>query len=190
MSSAYNAHMRVIPRCLTAVLLFASLGAAASPPSAAAVMSEAKAQAAAQGKSILLIFDASWCQWCRHFDRFIADRNVKPIFNRHFVIARVDVQERGGKKRLDTPGGAELEATMGGEDKTGLPFFALLNSNGKLIVNSLRPVRGKPAGANIGYPVAPEEVDWFMTMLRKAVPPLTPAESRAIENYFRDQKKN
>jgi hypothetical protein len=41
--------------------LFAGLGVAGVPPrSAAEVMDEAKAQAAAQQKTIFLIFDASW----------------------------------------------------------------------------------------------------------------------------------
>lgn len=183
--------MNKIIRNLAAVLMLTSLGAAAATPTSAdQVMSEAKAQAAAQGKSVFLIFDASWCQWCHQLDKFISTRGIEPIISRHFVIARVDVQERGDKKRLDTPGGDELMAEVGGKDAGGLPFFAFLDSSGKLIVNSVRPVPGKSEGANIGHPMAPEEVGWFMTMLRKAVPALTPDEARTIEKYLRNQKKD
>ncbi len=38
--------------------------------------------------------------------------------------------------------------------------------------------------------MAPEEVDWFMTMLAKAAPGLTPEESGTVEKYLRSQKRN
>ncbi|HET7840069.1 MAG TPA: thioredoxin family protein [Terriglobia bacterium] len=180
--------MMTTPRNLTAIVLLACVAAfSVPPPTADQIMADARAQAASQNKSILLIFHASWCSWCRQFEKFISSRDVEPIISRHFVIARVDVQERGDKKSLDTPGGDELMAAMGGGDAGGLPFFAFVDSNGKLIVNSLRPAGGK--SENIGHPVAPEEVDWFMTMLAKAVPGLTKPESRAVERYLRNQKR-
>jgi hypothetical protein len=37
--------------------------------------------------------------------------------------------------------------------------------------------------------MAPEEVDHFMWMLRKAVPALSPADAQAVENYLRNQKR-
>jgi hypothetical protein len=104
------------------------------------------------------------------------------------VIARIDVQERGDKVSLDTPGGAELEDQLGSRGN-GLPFFAFLDEHGELIANSNRPVPGKPEGANIGHPMEPEEVDHFMWMLNKAVLSLSPADSQLIENYLRNQKR-
>ena len=105
------------------------------------------------------------------------------------MIARVDVQERGDKAALDTPGGTDLETALGSTDAS-LPFFAFLDASGKLIVNSCRPNQGKPAGVNIGHPMEPEEVDWFMAMLKQAVPELTPEEARPLEIYLRNQKKH
>ena len=53
--------MDTIRQSAIAVLLFTGLGApATNPPSAAEIMTAAKAQAAAQQKTIFLIFDASW----------------------------------------------------------------------------------------------------------------------------------
>lgn len=188
--------MKTTSRCLIVLFLFASLAvtcrdaSAAGPSSASAILDQAKAQAAAQGKAIFLIFGASWCPWCRQLDKFINSGNIAPIINKYFVIARIDVQERGDKKRLDTPGGAGLETALGGKNDGGLPFFAFLDASGKLIVNSLRPVPGESDGANIGHPVQPEEVDWFMTMLSRAAPGLTPDEARAVEDDLRHQKKD
>jgi len=104
------------------------------------------------------------------------------------VIARIDVQERGDKASQNTPGGDALEAQFGSKSD-GLPFFAFLDEHGELIANSNRPVPGKPGGENIGHPMAPEEVDHFMGMLRKAVPALSPADAQAIETYLRNQKR-
>jgi hypothetical protein len=104
------------------------------------------------------------------------------------VIARLHVQERGAKASLETPGGPALAAQLGAQGN-GLPFFAFLNERGELIVNSNRPVPGKSGGVNIGHPAAPEEVDYFMEMLRKAVPALEPADAQLIEGYLRKQKR-
>jgi hypothetical protein len=53
--------MDAMLRSLILVLLFTGLGTpATNPPSAAEIMAAAKAQAAAQGKPIFLIFGASW----------------------------------------------------------------------------------------------------------------------------------
>jgi hypothetical protein len=58
-----------------------------------------------------------------------------------------------------------------------------------LIVNSNRPVNGKQEGANIGHPFAPEEVEFFMTMLKKAAPKMEPPERKTIEDWLKSQKK-
>ena len=104
------------------------------------------------------------------------------------MIARIDVQERGDKANLNTPGGEALEARFGSKGP-GLPFFAFLDEHGELLANSNRPVPGKSDGENIGHPMAPEEVDHFMSMLRKAVPALSSADTQVIETYLRNQKK-
>ena len=101
---------------------------------------------------------------------------------KYFVIARVDVQEHDQKKELNTPGGEALMKTLGGTG--GLPFFAFQNSDGSVIVTS-----NAPKGGNIGHPSAPEEVDWFMEMLQKAVPQMTSQERGTLENWLRHQKK-
>jgi hypothetical protein len=97
------------------------------------------------------------------------------------------VQETGEKKELNTPGGGELMTRFGAVD-AGLPYFAFLDAKGEPIVNSLRPGKnGK--GENIGHPEEPEEVDWFMSMLAKAVPRMTSEERATLEKYLRAQKK-
>jgi hypothetical protein len=99
------------------------------------------------------------------------------------------VQEGDEKtKLLQNPGGEEVMARFGGKG-AGLPFLVFLDAKGGAIVNSLRPVPGKTQGANVGHPWEPEEVDWFMTMLKKAAPTLAVAEARTIDDWLRGQKQ-
>ncbi len=104
------------------------------------------------------------------------------------MFARLDVQEHSEKEKLNqNPGGEQLMAKVGGE-KAGLPFIVFLDAKGQLIANSLRPVEGK-APSNIGHPVEPEEVDWFMAMVKKAAPAMSGGDARTVETWLREQKK-
>jgi hypothetical protein len=167
--------------------LGATVAAAQTPPTAASVLDAAKSPASFEHKNVLAIFHASWCGWCKQFDKFLDDAANKPIMDKYFVRAYFTVQEREDKKALNTPGGDELLNSVGG-GTAGLPFFAFLDAKGALLANTLRPGKdGKPD--NIGHPVQPEEVDWFMVMLGKAVPTMSPGERETLEKWLRAQKK-
>jgi thioredoxin-related protein len=171
------------------VLIFAApCLAAESPTSAEDVVAAARAQATEQHKNIFLIFGASWCGWCRKLDAFLASPQVKPIIEKHFVIARVTVAEEFGRGNplLNSPGGEDLVLKLGGE-KSSVPFVAFLDQNGELIINSLRPVGNQAEGENIGFPTEPEEIDWFLAMLRKATADLTLHDAHVIEKSLRAQ---
>ena len=102
------------------------------------------------------------------------------------MVANVTVKENGDKQGLNTQGGDELLTKLGGSD--GIPFFAFLDGQGRMIVNSLRPrdPDGKHGG-DIGHPVEPWEIDYFMTMLAKAAPQMTAEERGTIETKLRSQ---
>jgi hypothetical protein len=104
------------------------------------------------------------------------------VIDKYFVIVRVAVQERGDKQALNTSGGDALLKRVGGDG--GLPYFAFLDCQDEVIVNSTEPGKG-----NIGHPFQPHEVDWFLTMLRKAATGITAEEIAPLEKYLRAQKK-
>ncbi|MCO5297408.1 MAG: hypothetical protein M9921_11170 [Fimbriimonadaceae bacterium] len=97
----------------------------------------------------------------------------------------VTVLESGDKKATENPGGAKLMADLGG-DKAGLPFTAMLDADGKMILNSIRPGE---KGGNIGHPMEPEEIAHFMEMVRKGAPRATKAELDKLEAFLKAQKR-
>jgi hypothetical protein len=169
-------------RIVLIAMLLASTACAAE--TAAALMAAATAEASSAHKNVLVVFHASWCGWCRKFDAMLADRKVGPLLARHFVVAKIDVLEHEEKAALNTPGGEEVMAAVGGKGQ-GLPFLAIVDSAARPIVNSIR----QPENKNIGYPGEPEEIAWFMTMLKRSVPGLEPAEAAAVENWLRRQAR-
>jgi hypothetical protein len=85
------------------------------------------------------------------------------------VVVKLDVKEAKEKEALlENPGGEEILASLGGE-RSGLPFYAILDERGKKIADS----NALPDGVNIGYPVSPAEIAAFRKLLQETAPRLT-----------------
>jgi len=170
-------------RTLAVALAVLALGTAstqAQPPGADQVLAPVKAKAASEQKAIFVHFGASWCSWCRRLDAFLDRPDIKPVFEKYFIPVKLVVQEDAKHKALENPGADALLQKFGGPD--GLPYSAFVDGQGSLIVNS------KHNGQNIGYPGEPKEIDWFVQMMRKAAPGMSPADLKIIETALRDFK--
>jgi thiol-disulfide isomerase/thioredoxin len=178
--------MRPTKLLLPLVLLATTVHAATALPSADEVLTQAKSQAAAQHKNILLTFSASWCGPCHMFEHFLADPTIRPIVEKAFVTATLDVGERPDDPRhSNSPGAEELRAHLGGS-AAGYPYIIMLDPTGKPIVNSFRPdPKSKSGKASIGYPDSPEEIDWFMQMLQKSAPSLNAQDTATINSWLK-----
>ncbi len=179
--------MRTLKLC-AAFLLFVSSASvvAQNLPDAHVVLAKAEAQAGEQQKAVLLVFGASWCKYCHLFEKFLAAPEIEPILAKHFVITHLGVYEELGRHPdLNHPNSDKLVKEFGDADVGGLPFIVFLDAKGRMIVNSNRPSQKKAGGENIGYPSAPEEIDWFMVMIRKAAPGLSEADAGIVERWLR-----
>ncbi len=165
----------------------ASAAAPEGGPSAAAILERAETLARAEHKNILLDFDASWCVNCRLYDHFRDDPQIHALLSRALVFATMDSGEfANDTKHANTPGGPDFEAAIGGRD-AGFPFMVILDASGKPIVDSNRPDPiSKTGKSNIGYPALPEEVDWFVEMLRRGAPSLSEDDLSAVHTWLTD----
>jgi thiol-disulfide isomerase/thioredoxin len=172
--------MRAIVPVLAASCVIATL-AYAEAPTADQVLAPAKAKAAAEHKAIFLHFGASWCGWCKRLDAFLDRPDIKPVFEKYFIPVKLVVQENDKNKALENPGADALLKNLGGP--AGLPYSAFLDAKGVLIVNSKFKVE------NIGYPADPSDIDWFIQMMKKASPNMSPDDLKTIETALRSFKK-
>jgi hypothetical protein len=170
----------------TATIVNGAAEPPAPPPAAEIVLAEARAQATAGHKAIFVHFSASWCSWCRRLESFLDDESIEPILSRHFIFVRLVVREREPNKHLDHPGGMDVLARFGGEDR-GIPFIAMLAADGTLRQNSMMRVEDpKAVGGmeNIGYPGEPESIAHFLGMLQTAAPGLTAPDRQTLEAWL------
>ena len=171
---------------ITAILLISlTLSAQEKPEPAGKILADAYKIAAKEKKSVMIIFHASWCGWCKKLEASITDPLCSDIFNRHFVIRYLDILERADKKSLENPDASEVYNKYGGKDQ-GVPFFLIFDMKGNLLTDSKIKAAGdgpdKPM-ENIGCPASDEEVTAFIQILEKAAK-ITDTEKAAITERF------
>ena len=163
--------------------LIANVKAQTKPASAAQIIKEAKAEAAKTHKNIFVIFHASWCVWCHRMDTAMNDDGTKSFFDKSYVIKHLTVDESKDKKDLENPGAAALRTKYHG-DQQGIPYWFILDKNGKLLADSrLHSDDGKVTGNNVGCPAQPDEVAYFIRVLKKTSD-LTDAQLEMIKERF------
>lgn len=146
----------------------------ATATSAETVLARESAAAAAEDRTLLIAFFASWCVWCRPMDALFEDANTGPIMARHFRVLHFRVGERDAALRALQYRGAEaaFDRITRPERDAGLPYLAILGADGRTISTS----RSTVSGENIGFPSSNADMDWFESMLRQGAPQITPVE--------------
>lgn len=142
------------------------------------LLADAYRSAQKENKVVFIKFGASWCGPCRRLEAVLDRPDVQPIWKRNFVTVKVVVDESGDKVKLNSPGGNELRKRLGG-DGQGIPYFAFLKPDGKLLGTSMMSTK-----QNMGCPMTPEEIAEFMGALAKVRPGIPRAELQTIKQAF------
>lgn len=158
-------------------------------PSAADLLKTSSNKAKSEKKGLMVGFHASWCGWCKKMEAVLARPEVKPVWEKHFVTLWLTVDEAADKKALENPGAAELRRDNKGEGQ-GIPFFYFVDpASGKTIINSIRPATEGDKGGNVGCPVEPFEIEFFLTMVKKSRPGISSADLQVLRAGFETIKK-
>src|SRR5262245_2608754 len=124
-------------------------------------------EAATRHEHVLVHFGAPWCGWCHLFEGWMERPEIAALLAKDFVCVKVDTER--------TLGGAELLEKLRQSRGDGIPWFAFLDAQGKELACSTGPK------GNVGCPSSDEEIAWFLDMLRKGAPSLTPADLTTIQ---------
>ncbi len=160
-----------------------------SPETTDHILKEAYKKAGAENKKVFIIFHASWCVWCHKMDSSMNDIACKNMFVSNYVVCHLTVDESPEKKKLETPGADAFRKIYHGE-QAGLPFWLILDKNGKFLGDSKMLPAGAAAGTepqNIGCPATPEEVAYFIRLL-KATSAIKDPQLKIIEERFGKNK--
>ena len=180
--------MKTLSLCTILVMLLGSTIAMAQPsaPAADELLKEAYKQAAKENKNVFVMFHASWCGWCHKMDKSMNDDACKKYFNDSYVVCHLVVDEAKDKKNLENLGAAEMKIKYNG-DGQGIPFWLILDKEGKLLSDSKirKEGDGPDKGDNSGCPATVEEVDFFISVLKKTSS-LTVELEQIIRKRFRE----
>ena len=170
---------------LCSALLLVLMAAAQNNPSADEMLKNACAKAGRENKKVFVMFTASWCGWCHRMKKSMEDEEIKNYFSSQFETIYFVVDESPDKKNLETPGAAAYKSRYGG-DNQGIPFWLVIDKDGNLSADSMKP-DGSPTGKiNSGCPAEKDEVEYFISVLKKT----TTLDNEALEKISKRFLKN
>jgi thioredoxin-related protein len=151
-----------------------------APKPAKPILNAALKEAKSSGKTVFLIFHATWCSWCHRLDKVMESPELKILFSNNFVVTHLDVLEQKEKiKTFENAGGKEMMEKFGGA-QSGLPFYVFLDSKGNKIADS----NVMPKNGNIGYPGSGDEIAAFAGLLKKSSKKITDEQIKTITEYL------
>ena len=145
------------------------------PLNADEVYEEALALAERENKRVFLHFGAPWCGWCHRLEDFLARPEIAKVVAHDYILVKIDLERTAGAKAFDKR--IRLE---GG----GVPWFAIFDAKGKLLISSVGPQ------GNIGYPVKPSEIAHFIRMISETAQNITSEQISVIEKTLSQEQKN
>jgi hypothetical protein len=137
------------------------------PLDARKLFAEALAQAKRENKRVILQETATWCGPCWLLSRFL-DKH-RGVWEGDYVWVKMDHRWIGAR---------ELMTELRGEAEGGIPWWVILDGDGKQLATS-----NQPNGENIGFPSTPEGIEHFRTMLTQSAQRMT---AKQIDGLVKD----
>lgn len=122
---------------------------APQPLDAAQLLQEALAEAAASNRRVIVQETATWCGPCHLLARYLEQR--RSIWEKDYLWVRIDQRWTGSD---------EVMSAIKPQPRGGIPWFAILDAEGKPLATSDGP------DGNIGFPSEPAGIDHFLSMLQ------------------------
>ena len=151
---------------LATVLFAATMLHSPKTPTANAVVRDALKVARENHKNVAVYFHASWCPWCKRFEKLWASPCFASNFSARYVLAKIDVRERDELRLNENSGWEPLMLKLRGSAEHDVPYLAILSPDGDKIVDSYRSPTGHIPG-NAGYPKTQVEIEAFLALIEK-----------------------
>ena len=120
------------------------------PLDAKALLEEALSQAAKEDKQVIVQETATWCGPCHSLSRLLQQNRQ---WEKDYVWVKMDHRWIGA---------VEIMQKLRGGAEGGIPWFAILDSEGETLVTSNIP----DSGDNIGFPSEPKAIEHFANMFK------------------------
>lgn len=144
------------------------------PLNAGQVYEQALALARKENKRVFLHFGAPWCGWCHRLEDFLTRPEIEKIMAQDYILVKIDLDRMIGAKAIDK---------RISKKNHGIPWFAILDAEGKILITSDGPE------GNIGYPVKPAEIAHFIHMIKETSRKITSRQISTIEKALSQKQK-
>lgn len=151
----------------------------AEPLAASSVLDNALSRARGENKRVFLHFGAPWCGWCHKLEAWMARPEVAALLAKDYIDLKIDTDRMTGGQDFLTKFNRKASTPEG----AGIPWIAILNADGTVIVDSNGPK------GNTGFPAAEEEIAHFATMLSKSAKNLTQDEQKKLIESLKGEGK-
>ena len=129
-------------------------------------------QAAKENKRVLLQETATWCPPCHRLTRLL---NSNRVWEKDYVWVKMDHRWTGARK---------LMAELRDEGDRGIPWFAILDAEGKKLATSNDPETGE----NFGYPSSKKGRELFAKMLNDTRQRMSEADVQSLIDSIDSEK--